>query len=506
MTVHAYNVSSTAEYQIHNEPTSNPQKSPAKITQYTYLLAFCAALNSCNLGYDIGVSTNVGPMIEEDFGLTSRQRELFVGSLNLWSILGSSMAHKICDTYGRRISFMVAAVWFLGGVLLMGMSQSYTVLMMGRFFVGLGVGFGLAIDPIYIAEVTPPEYRGELVTWSEIGINVGIVLGFATGFFFYGYDPSKQWRLMLWMGAVLPAVMILLVWKVMPESPRWLIQKGREPEARQILEKLYPDGQDIDAAMDEMKQALEFESRAKQDNGWEVILYPTKAVRRMLSVGVGIAVAQQAVGIDAIQYYLIDLLEHSGIDSERGQLEVLMVLGLLKLGFIFVGGKLFDTRGRRPLFLISLAGMALSLTIIAFSKDVMAIAGLGLYLSFFSIGMGPGAWLIPSEVFATSIRAKAMSVATICNRVTATVLSSTFLTASGYLGWTEFFLMLAAICLIIMVFVFFFLPETNGRSLEDMSKYFAHITNDISLVQAETRLNESFRHEHELSQQDHQIS
>ncbi|KAL3941283.1 MAG: hypothetical protein SGBAC_004331 [Bacillariaceae sp.] len=503
----APDVSRNDAYHIHKEEQQKSHnETPPKITHYTYVLVFCAALNSCNLGYDIGVSTNVGPMIEEDFGLSSSERELFIGSLNLWSIFGSSMAHWICDTYGRRTSFLVAALFFIFGVIVMGVSHSYLVLMMGRLLVGLGVGFGLAIDPIYIAEVTPPQFRGELVTWSEIGINVGIVLGFATGFFFYGCEQSLKWRLMLWMGAVLPMFMVVLVLTVMPESPRWLIKKGLEQEAQGILKKLYPPGHDIAAVINEMKGAIELETRAKQDNGWDVILYPTKAVRRMLQVGVGIAIAQQLVGVDAIQYYLIDLLEQSGIDSDLGRLAVLMVLGFLKLGFIVVGGKLFDTQGRRPLFLISLAGMAFSLTIIAYSNEGMAIAGLGLYLSFFSIGMGPGAWLIPSEVFATSIRAKAMSVATICNRVTATVLSSTFLTASEYLGWTEFFLMLAAICLLLMVFVYFFLPETKGRSLEDTSKYFAQITNDTSLVQAAIKPSQGFQWGHESSQLGHEIS
>lgn len=151
---------------------------------------------------------------------------------------------------------------------------------------------------------------------------------------------------------------------------------------------------------------------------------------------------------------------------------VLIFLGFLKLAFIIVGGKLFDRKGRRPLFFASLAGMAVALLLvsIAFFVDSNASAGfvvfgLAIYLSFFSIGMGPGAWLIPSEVFATCIRAKAMSVATTLNRLTATLMSSTFLSVANGIGWSGFFLLLAIICLVVFAFLYVFLPETKGRSV-----------------------------------------
>ena len=132
--------------------------------------------------------------------------------------------------------------------------------------------------------------------------------------------------------------------------------------------------------------------------------------------------------------------------------------------------------------------MCFSLVIIAYTEGVAQIAGMGLFLSFFSIGMGPGAWLIPSEIFATSIRAKAMSLATLLNRVTATVVASTFLTTAEAIGWKGYFLMLAGICLFFAAMVLVFLPETKGRSLEDMTLYFAEITNDNSILYAEQTL------------------
>lgn len=205
----------------------------------------------------------------------------------------------------------------------------------------------------------------------------------------------------------------------------------------------------------------------------------------------------QAVGIDAIQYYLLDLIEKAGIESESGQDIVLILLGLVKLFFIFVGGKLFDKTGRRPLLFTSLVGMSVSLLFISigfFINSKMSnratTLGIAVYLAFFSIGMGPGAWLIPSEVFAPSIRGKAMSVATLLNRATATLMSSTFLSTAHLMGWSGFFLLLCCICLIVFGFLYIFLPETKGRTLEDMSVYFAEITGDDRILEAEATLRQ----------------
>jgi MFS family permease len=204
------------------------------------IFALCAALNSCNLGYDIGVSTNAAGLVQRDLGLTNVQRGLFVGSLNFWSIFGSMFSHWICDALGRRRSFQVAALNFIIGVLIMATANSYVVLMVGRFFLGIGVGFGLAIDPLYISEMTPAAHRGQLVTWSEMAINVGIVLGFLSGIIFYDLDDGKEWRLMFGMGCILPVIMLIASQFVMAESPRWLVSKGRDEEAKAVLRIYIP--------------------------------------------------------------------------------------------------------------------------------------------------------------------------------------------------------------------------------------------------------------------------
>lgn len=410
------------------------------------------------------------------------------------TVFGALGAHFVTDRFGRRRTFIMAAVGFIIGVLIESFGNSYSLLLFGRFFVGLGVGIGLAIDPLYIAEVTPAKHRGELVTWSEIALNIGLVFGFSTGLTLAGIPADRRWRYMFFLGIFLPILMIILVLCVLPESPRWLVAKQREEEARAVLEKVYPEGYNVDAVIDDIKEAIQRETAAENGVGWGVIFRPTPAFRRMLLVGVGMAIAQQSVGIDAIQYYLLDILAEGGVENKKAN-GILMLLGVVKLVFIFVGGKLFDRRGRRPLLFVSLLGMAVSLLVvgIAFAANeglstAFIVTGLAFYLAFFSTALGPAGWLIPSEVFAICIRAKAMSVATFGNRVTATLMSSTFLSTANGMGWAGFFIFFAAICIVVLAFVYFFVPETRGRSLEDMSLYFAEITHDNSVLEAEARI------------------
>ena len=427
------------------------------------------------------------------------------------------------------MTFLIASGSFLFGSIIQAVSTTFPILLFGRIFIGLGVGVGLAVNPLYIAEVTPAAHRGEMVTWSEIGMNVGLVLGFATGIVFANLTDDGEWRTMFALGSILPVVMILLIaCNVMPESPRWLLLHYRTQDARMVLQQIYYDGDGgettttigppvaepttesgrnvqevrqqkrkstkLDAIMKEIQVSLDREREARRHyvGSWGGLLFrPSPAVQHMLFVGLGVSVGQQLVGMEAIQYYFVDVIINLGIKKETTESVILVGLGLLKLAFVFLSGKLVDKNGRRPLLLLSLVGMSVSLLFVSASFLVSnnpigaVLFGLALYLIFYSIGMGPGGWLIPSEVFSTCIRARAMSLAMFSNRFAATVMSSTMLSLSSLLGLSGLFFLLAVLCLIMCGLTHQYLPETKDRSLEEMSRYFAQMTNDVSVIEVE---------------------
>jgi len=317
-------------------------------------------------------------------------------------------------------------------------------------------------------------------------------LGFSSTLLFSNLPGGQAWRLMFGCGCILPVALIVLAIFVMPESPRWLVQQNRPVEAARVLRKIYPPDVNVESIVKDIRVSVEKDIAAEKAVGWDVILFPSPAFQRMLLIGFGMAIAQQAVGIDAIQYFLVFILDQAGMKSREGQAAVLIALGLVKVTVVVIAGPLFDKIGRKPLLLVSLGCIFFSLFLLGctFLADEVntnfALFSLALYMSGFSLGVGPVCWLIPSEVFSTTIRAKAMSVATFLNRATATLMASTFLSIANTITWGGYFALLSLVSLSILIFVWYFLPETKGRTLEDMTHYFAQITGDETILNIET--------------------
>ncbi|KAG6651791.1 polyol transporter 5-like [Carya illinoinensis] len=475
----------------------DPPKKP-KRNMYAIACAVLASMTSVLLGYDIGVMSGAMIYIKKDLKINDVQVEILAGILNLYCLIGSCAAGRTSDWIGRRYTIVVAEVIFFVGAILMGFATNYAFLMVGRFVAGIGVGYALMIAPVYTAEVSPASSRGFLTSFPEVFINGGILLGYVSNYAFSKLPTHLGWRLMLGVGAI-PAVILGIVVLGMPESPRWLVMQGRLGEAKRVLDKTSDSKEEADIRLADIKGAAGIPENCtddivqvpKQSHGedvWkELLLRPTPPVRHALIAAVGIHFFQQSSGIDSVVLYSPRIFEKAGITSTNDKLLATVAVGFTKTMFILVATFLLDRIGRRPLLLSSVAGMILSLatlgiglTIIEHSDHklmwavALCIAMVLSYVAFFSIGMGPITWVYSSEVFPLRLRAQGASIGVGVNRVTSGVISMTFLSLSKGITIGGAFFLYASIATVSWIFFYFMLPETQGRTLEDMEGLFGN--------------------------------
>mmetsp|Transcript_14668 Transcript_14668/g.17793 ORF Transcript_14668/g.17793 Transcript_14668/m.17793 type:complete len:447 (+) Transcript_14668:450-1790(+) len=359
----------------------------------------------------------------------------------------------------------------------MALSLNFAMILCFRTITGFGVGIGLSIDPVFISEVSPAGVRGELVTWSEISINIGILIGFIASYGFKDMSTGIAWRLMLGCGIIAPFILLICVFTIMPESPRWLIARGYETEARKVLSKLTWPDEDRSAILKEIQNAVREEKKSHlSELSWRQILFPpTPGLRRAIMVGVGVATAQQILVEESLLFYFPEILESMNV-ARVHVFMALIAMGILKTVCIIISACFLDSAGRRPMLLISIGGMGIALAGVALSflahlpwGAVVCIWG---YMSFFSLGIGPGCWLLAAEVFPLAIRARAMAIATTSNRIVSAVVASSFLPWAKAVGFATYFFCFAILAFFVWILIFFYVPETKGKTLEAMADYF----------------------------------
>ncbi|KAL3532446.1 hypothetical protein ACH5RR_005967 [Cinchona calisaya] len=453
----------------------------SRLNKYSLACAILASTNSILLGYDIGVMSGAVLYIKDNLKISSIEEEILVGSLNVCSLIGSFASGKTSDWIGRRYTIVLSAITFLIGALLMGLAPSFPILMAGRVIAGIGVGYSLMIAPVYSAEVSPARTRGFLTSLPEVFINVGILLGYIFNYAFSSLPPHINWRLMLGLAA-LPAVAIALGVMRMPESPRWLVMKGRIGEAKRVLIKTSESEEEAKQRLDEITKAV---SDWDGKGVWKEILRPSKPLRRILIAAVGINFFMQASGNDAVVYYTPEVFKSAGIRSRKGLVGVTVIMGIAKTSFVLVSAIFLDHYGRRPLLLLGTSGMAFSLAglglgstflehshkkpLWAISLCVLAVCA---DVSFFSIGLGPITWVYSSEIFPLRLRAQGAALAVSVNRLVSGVVSMTFLTISKKITFGGMFFVLSGIMVTATIFFYFFLVETKGKSLEEIGSLF----------------------------------
>ncbi|CAA0826442.1 Polyol transporter 5 [Striga hermonthica] len=480
-------------------PAFDPPQKP-KRNKYALACSFLASMTSILLGYDIGVMSGAIIYIQRDLAMNNVQKEIIMGIINVYSLLGSAAAGRTSDWIGRRYTIVFAGAIFFCGALLMGFATNYAFLMVGRFVAGIGVGYALMIAPVYTAEVAPASSRGFLTSFPEVFINIGVLLGYVSNFGFSKLSAHIGWRLMLGVGAI-PSIFLAVGVLAMPESPRWLVMQGRLADAKKVLDRTSDSTHESALRLADIKEAAgipqdchddvvvptpKLNSGSGSGGVWrDLLLRPTPAVRHILICAVGIHFFQQASGIDSVVLYSPEIFDKAGIKSDTDRLLATMAVGFSKTIFILVATFLLDKIGRRPLLLSSVAGMFISLLSLGLGLTVidradhrltwavaLCIVAVLSFVGFFSIGMGPITWVYSSEIFPLQLRAQGCGMAVATNRVTSGVISMTFISLYSAITIGGAFLMYASVVAVAWVFFYTLYPETEGKTLEEMEALF----------------------------------
>jgi sugar porter (SP) family MFS transporter len=431
---------------------------------------FFGALGGMLFGYDTGVISGAILFIKKDFDLTPFLEGAVVAGLLLGAMVGAATAGRLSDRLGRRRALLIAAVIFTVGALGAATAPSTGVLVASRVVLGLAVGAAALIVPLYLSEVAPASIRGAVTSLNQLMIVGGILVAFLVN---AALASSENWRLMLGL-AVVPSVALFAGMWGMPETPRWLIRRGQEDRAREVLAETRSD-EEVDEVVKEIKEVEEAESGGA---GLREVFAPW--VRPALVVAVGLAVFQQLVGINTIIYFAPTTLSKVGF-GDSGAIYANVAIGVLNVAATIAAVRVVDRVGRKPLLLIGLVGMVTSLTVLGLSNILMAepnsagdplaivtLACLGGFIVSFAATWGPVVWVMLPEVLPLSVRGSAMGVAIFLHWGANFAVAQSFPVLIDKFEAGPVFLGYAVIGTIAALFVITKVEETKGRSLEEI--------------------------------------
>ncbi|WP_437131992.1 sugar porter family MFS transporter [Bacillus atrophaeus] len=433
-----------------------------------YMIYFFGALGGLLYGYDTGVISGALLFINNDIPLTTLTEGLVVSMLLLGAIFGSALSGTCSDRWGRRKVVFVLSIIFIIGALVCALSQNITMLIASRVILGLAVGGSTALVPVYLSEMAPTKIRGTLGTMNNLMIVTGILLAYIVNYLF---TPFEAWRWMVGLAAV-PAVLLLIGIAFMPESPRWLVKRGREDEAKKIMEITHDHQEDIEMELAEMKQG---ESEKKETT---LDLLKAKWIRPMLLIGVGLAIFQQAVGINTVIYYAPTIFTKAGLGTSASVLGT-MGIGVLNVIMCITAMILIDRIGRKKLLIWGSVGITLSLAALSAvllslglstSTAWLTVVFLGVYIVFYQATWGPVVWVLMPELFPSKARGAATGFTTLVLSATNLIVSLVFPLMLSAMGIAWVFTIFSVICLLSFFFALYMVPETKGKSLEEIEE------------------------------------
>jgi SP family arabinose:H+ symporter-like MFS transporter len=444
---------------------------------YVLLLAATAALGGLLFGFDIAIITGAGPFLTEHFKLNDLSLGWAFSSLLFGCALGSTIAGRLTDFYGRKKILLVVAALFAVTSLGTGMAPTFTFFIIARFIGGLAVGGASILSPLYVAEISPPSLRGRLGTLYQMSIVTGILISYAINYLLRDIG-SANWRWMFITG-VIPSILFFAMLLSAPETPRYLFMAGKEREGFAILERIAG------------RESAEFEaseiraSLLNKRKAWRDLFRP--GIRRAVLVGFGLAILVQVSGINTIIDYAPAILKSAGWKIDAALFSTL-IIGLTNFVFTFVSFWAIDRYGRKPLYIIGSLGMTAALLVLMWAdltarfQSAMVLVYILVYLAFFSSCIGPVFWTLVAEIFPNDLRGTAMVVPVLTQWISNAVVVLFFPLAFNQIGKGITFGVLAVLALTQAVFTWFFVPETKNKPLEEIEEYWKQIAGSSSVV------------------------
>ena len=461
------------------------------------IIAAIASTGGLLFGFDTGVISGALPFLKESWGLTTGQQELVTTAVLVGAVLGALGSGRITDIVGRKKVIIVTSLIFALGSILTGAAPDMWFLAFSRVVLGIAIGISSFAVPLYISEISPVKARGALVSSFQLMITIGIVASYFSDLAFADESNPFSWRWMFYVG-VFPAIILFVGMLFLPETPRFLIGKGKDEEGKKVLEKV-EDSEIVEEAFSKIKEEIALE---QQSVGFAELFSKTWRIPLMISIG--IMFVQQFVGINTVIYYAPTLFLIAGFEGARAAITATVSVGIVNVLSTVVAMFLIDKIGRRKLYFIGLTGIMISLAALGmffFMKDSLGenlrfviVGTVLIYIVFFAISLGPLGWLIISEIFPLKIRGVGMSVGALSNWFFNGIVAFTFLklawlfTGDGMEITNKVmkdgkeviesdpnpagaFLLYAGIAVIGILWGIKYIPETKGVTLEKIEEH-----------------------------------
>lgn len=437
-----------------------------------YVIAGVASLGGLLSGFDTGVISGALLFINDTWPLTTLEQGWVVSSALVGAVVGAAVNGVLADVYGRKKVIIATGTIFAIGSILCGFATSVSWLIAGRMILGLAIGMVNFVIPLYLSELSPQKVRGMLVSLYQLAITAGILFSYLINRIFA--LSEYNWRWMLGAGLI-PALILLIGISFLGDTPRWLISKKREDEAKEIFKKIEPD-EDADKHIEEIKSTLPkavkvSQKKKKVFESW--MLMP-------VSVGIIIMFIQICTGINTIIYYTATIFKAAGFTDTIGALYATIGVGFVNFAMTFVAIFFTDKVGRKPLLYAGLSGMTVSLFALGASFYFKNTLGLDLkwvsvgsivtFIACFAFSLGPIAWILISEIMPLKIRGTAMSIATMSNFAFNFIIALIFPTLLETIGEACTFWIFGFVGIFSLFYTYYYIPETKGRSLEQIEQ------------------------------------